>query len=85
MFLFRVNALEWDVASLAERTLPMNRYDLINPPTEEQEAENAVYIASECEKTQATWTEYERQCRSYVRITVFTVPQVSAEVASHIR
>ncbi len=53
----------------------MNRYELINPQTDEQEAENAAYIARECERIQATWSEGERQRRVYHRITVVTVPR----------
>ncbi len=45
----------------------MNRLDLINPLTDEQKAECDAHIARECERIQATWTEHERQCRSYTR------------------
>ncbi len=63
----------------------MNRSDLIDPQTDEQEAEYATYIARECERIQATWTDCERQRRSYIRITVVTVPQVSVKAANRIR
>ena len=41
--------------------------DLINPQTEEQEAENAAYIARECERIRSTWTEGDTpHCRGNV-------------------
>ncbi len=62
----------------------MNRLDLINPLTDEQKAECDAHIARECERIQATWTEHERQCRSYTRIKVVTAPQVCADFADHV-
>ena len=37
--------------------------DLVNPQTEEQEAENAAYIARECKRIQATWTARDERAR----------------------
>ncbi len=47
----------------------MNHLDLINPLTGEREAECDAHIARERKRIQATWTEDERHCRSYIRIT----------------
>jgi hypothetical protein len=33
----------------------MRHSDLLDPQTEEQEAENAAYIAKECERIRASW------------------------------
>ena len=63
----------------------MNHLDLINPKTDEQEAECDAHIARECKNIQAAWTELVRQRRSYVRITVVTVSEVPADFADPVR
>jgi hypothetical protein len=62
----------------------MRPLDLLNPQTEEQKAENAAYIARECERIQATWTEHdERRRRGIYREPVLSVAVIPLKALSN--